>query len=717
MLETLSFEALAHYTRGMTTMFFILWTVNIYRHRLKRLQSLNYIHMKHFFLWAFVVLSLCAGFTSCSDDDDEVIPELIVNTPTLSVAGTGGTFEVPILTSGLAIDETVVITADVDWVSHLQATGDHFSFEVSKAPLDVESRTATFTLSLSQHADIKATCTLTQGKNHENYYIRMDELRGTSALYTVIPSTSQSEGRFISYCFRSDELAQYGSATEVKDAIWEKQVAKAKEIKQLYHLYISTTLGWRSRSGSESTQELVRDLEPGKEYTIVAFGYTGDEYGTAEEMKVTTDLVKYTFVTPDEVPEVIPTTLDVKVNVRGALYDVDITAGSSDAYIYPFIEWKAAFDNSYPTDEVFISHCLSYYYSGASYEDIFELLHKSRYQATSGDISNNTEAIACAAAFDSHLNLLCQPTQTTFTVGEPQPSDNVLTIDITELEARSIGFKVNGSNSDPFRVIMMEVDAMEYIMSNGGTEEEKEALLAEYLIENGAKGQDGYSTNYGTWPTADFVILAVGVAGCYDEEVATTRIFKQYVTTPEATLSTATCAFDIVKCFNSMEFAHVFGYTGEERERTTAFTFTCSEDADSIFYYYADLGDFLETQSAFEENGISSRFSDWQYMQLEVGKPFKKLGTISSWEEDDLMIFAAAKDKDGNFGPIAHFRMECAKMPVSPISEISAFNPNNGGAAPRSVQVPLRADASNPQQPEKLSAGRKIGMKKCYRLQ
>ena len=33
MLETLSFEALAHYTRGMTTMFFILWTVNIYRHR------------------------------------------------------------------------------------------------------------------------------------------------------------------------------------------------------------------------------------------------------------------------------------------------------------------------------------------------------------------------------------------------------------------------------------------------------------------------------------------------------------------------------------------------------------------------------------------------------------------------------------------------------------------------------------------------------------
>ncbi|MGN0257896.1 MAG: helix-turn-helix domain-containing protein [Bacteroides sp.] len=33
MLETLSLEALAHYTRGMTTMFFILWTANIYRHR------------------------------------------------------------------------------------------------------------------------------------------------------------------------------------------------------------------------------------------------------------------------------------------------------------------------------------------------------------------------------------------------------------------------------------------------------------------------------------------------------------------------------------------------------------------------------------------------------------------------------------------------------------------------------------------------------------
>ena len=67
--------------------------------------------MKRFLSWIFVVLSLCAGFASCSDDDDEVIPELIVNTPAIAVAGTGGTFEVPILTSGLALNETVVITS------------------------------------------------------------------------------------------------------------------------------------------------------------------------------------------------------------------------------------------------------------------------------------------------------------------------------------------------------------------------------------------------------------------------------------------------------------------------------------------------------------------------------------------------------------------------------------------------------------------------------
>ena len=182
-------------------------------------QSLNYIYMKRFLSWTFVSLSLCAGFTSCSDDDEEVIPELIVNTPTLAVAGTGGAFEVPILTSGLAQDETVVITTDVDWVSNLQATNENFSFEVSKAPLDKESRTATFSLSLSKHPSIKTTCTLTQGKNHEEFYIQKDELDGTCVLYTVIPSTAQAEGNFISYCFSSDELAQYTSATAVKDAI------------------------------------------------------------------------------------------------------------------------------------------------------------------------------------------------------------------------------------------------------------------------------------------------------------------------------------------------------------------------------------------------------------------------------------------------------------------------------------------------------------------
>ena len=285
--------------------------------------------IKRFLSWTFVVLSLCAGFASCSDDDDEVIPELIVNTPPLAVAGTGGAFEVPILTSGLAQDETVVITTDVDWVSNLQATNEKFSFEVSKSPLDVDSRTAIFSLSLSKHPSIKATCTLIQGKNHENFYIQMDDLRGNSAIYTVIPASSQSESKFISYCLSSDELAQYKSATEVKDAIWAKQEAKADELVEKYDKYISETLSFRSRSGDKNTQELVRDLEPGKEYTIVVFGYSGIDYETADMMEVTTDLVKYTFVTPDNVPEITPTTLDVKVNVRGALYDVDITAGNS----------------------------------------------------------------------------------------------------------------------------------------------------------------------------------------------------------------------------------------------------------------------------------------------------------------------------------------------------------------------------------------------------
>ena len=35
MLESLSIEALAHYTRGMATLFFVLWAIRIsrYRHR------------------------------------------------------------------------------------------------------------------------------------------------------------------------------------------------------------------------------------------------------------------------------------------------------------------------------------------------------------------------------------------------------------------------------------------------------------------------------------------------------------------------------------------------------------------------------------------------------------------------------------------------------------------------------------------------------------
>ena len=668
-------------------------------------QSLNYIYMKRFLSWTFVVLSLCAGFASCSDDDDEVIPELIVNTPTLAVAGTGGAFEVPILTSGLAQDETVVITTDVDWVSNLQATNENFSFEVSKAPLDKESRTATFNLSLSKHPSIKTTCTLTQGKNHENFYIQMDELRGNSAIYTVIPASSQSESKFISYCLSSDELAQYKSATEVKDAIWAKQEAKADELVEKYDKYISETLSFRSRSGDKNTQELVRDLEPGKEYTIVVFGYSGIDYETADMMEVTTDLVKYTFVTPDNVTEITPTTLDVKVNVRGALYDVDITAGNSEAYIYPYNSSKSSYDKYYPGDESFIISSMFYYYSGFSYQSILRNLYKSHYEETCSSIKNNTESVACAVAFDSHLNLLCQPTKTTFTVKEPIPSDNILTIS-PDLKSRGAVIKVSGSNNDPFRVYLTGKKNMEALISDVDTEEEKETLLANYILQSGSSGQIEHTYEYGLWPNYDYVILAVGIAGYGIEERATTKVFKCEFTTPEATISTATCDFDIVKCFNSKEFGEAFDWFGWDGYRTTAFTITQSEDAEQIYYEADYLNYFREKEKEFEADGNSDRFTDWQYMRLEVGYEFIKMGATISEEDKDLIIYAAAKDKDGNFGPIAYFTLECDKMPISPISEASEFNPNNHGADTKSILVPLRANEYKPLQPEKQPARR-----------
>ena len=670
--------------------------------------------MKRFLSWTFVVLSLCAGFASCSDDDDEVIPELVVNTPTIAVTGTGGTFEVPILTSGLAQDETVEITADADWVSNLQATNEKFSFEVSKSPLDVDSRTAIFSLSLSKPPSIKATCTLTQGKNHENFYIQMDELRGNSAIYTVTPALSLSEGYFISYCFSSDEFAKYKSPTEVKDAIWAKQLATAEEIAEKYGRYIATSLSWRVRSGSESTQELVRDLEPGKEYTIVAFGYKGKAYNTAEEMEVTTDLVTYTFITPDNVPEVTPTTLDVKVNVHGALYDVDITAGSSDAYIYPHSSKKLLFESSYPTDEVFVIDRMFYYYVGANYEKILSVMYKQQYQKTYYKIKNNTEGIACAAAFDSHLNLICPPTKTTFTVGEPEPSDMELTISLG-LEARRVEIRVKGDKNDPFRMYPMDEEEMEAVMSEGQTEEEKEKLLAKFVQENGLKGQHEFTQLCGIWPTTKYVVVAVGVAGYGSDEVPTTKVFKHFFTSPEATISTATCAFDIVKCFDSVEFGEMFDRYGRIGYRTTAFTFTQSDDAEEIYYDYDYLNDFLEVQNEFEEMGISDRFDDWQYMSIEVGYKYNKMATISSKGDQDLIIYAAAKDKEGHLGPISQFIIECDKMPISPISDISVFNPNSG-AETKSILTPQWIIKNDIKQSEAPTAGTTTRGRRCIRI-
>ena len=159
----------------------------------------------------------------------------------------------------------------------------------------------------------------------------------------------------------------------------------------------------------------------------------------------------------------------------------------------------------------------------------------------------------------------------------------------------------------------------------------------------------------------------------------------------------------------------MFDSYGRIGYRTTAFTFTQSDDAAEIYYDYDYLNEFLEVQNDFEEMGISDRFEDWQYMSIEVGYKYNRMATILSKGDQDLIIYAAAKDKEGHLGPISQFIIECDKMPISPISDISAFNPN-GGAETKSIQLPQWAIKNDIKQSEAQNAGTTTRGRRCIRI-
>ncbi|MDY5388024.1 MAG: hypothetical protein SPG50_05300, partial [Muribaculaceae bacterium] len=52
MLEITTFEAAAHYMRGVTTMFFIFWAIEIYKHRKED-------NMKHVLFITISFITLC----------------------------------------------------------------------------------------------------------------------------------------------------------------------------------------------------------------------------------------------------------------------------------------------------------------------------------------------------------------------------------------------------------------------------------------------------------------------------------------------------------------------------------------------------------------------------------------------------------------------------------------------------------------------------------
>lgn len=368
---------------------------------------------------------------------------------------------------------------------------------------------------------------------------------------------------------------------------------------------------------------------PATAFTVYAYGIDL-EAGTR-----LTDIVRVDVTSGDI--ETIDVDFNVDLKVSGAAVTLTVDPGSYSGWYYANI-----LEGLDPEQVDMLTTCYQFYlndialYIGMGM-DPETILLVSGYQGVFTDTFNlepEKKYTVVVFALDETPQLCSIPYYETFDTEKVEPSDNVITMETTNVTAHTATLNITTTNDDSY--VWVQTDPVSF---EGYTDEEILQMIIDYYPIYNVYSGDRTEYLSGLNADTDYMILAFGYSG----GTVTTSLFKHIFTTPEEVTSDVAFQVNFDKWYSIEEVAELmpdeYGFYVGGWDCVMPMEVEADFESIDKYYYYM-----------YEQSALSSMSDEDIKMDLMNNYAITEPATVFIMSYDQQAVIAGfAIDKNGAY--------------------------------------------------------------------
>lgn len=508
--------------------------------------------IKHILTNIAILLTLLVALSSCERGGENVANDIIelYDGTELNAAAIGGTMRFNYNILNPVEGERLAVSCDAEWIYDIKVYPTFVEFSVERNDTD-EERSAQLQL---RYASYQGGITVTQDVFTAPLSLTIESVEATAIVVTVdvvdeaTTWTGQIVGREWFETYTTEELME-----EDLDYFYAMADEEGVDIEE----YLGRVLN----SGSHKNIRMA-GLDPQTDYVIYVYGI--NTLGEA-----TTDLYSAPFTTTEPY-QGNDVTFAIDVAVERALATISITPSHEGVPYFNNLITREDFEAygssiEAAADGVIAKIIEDYAAWDYTLAETFE--YNTDYLATTYEFEAmaNTEYVAFAFKWNDKCERLSEVSYVWFEVGDIPPSDNRITIEISDVTQTTFEVVTTTTNNDPYIIFPVPAvdikkkrsddEIFKYLIATYGTWD-----LEYYLCEGDIAG-----TFSGLSAGTEYAVLTFG----YEAGVRTTSIIRTDITTAKAG--------DIEACQYKIEISEV-------GDREAFVTITPSDY--SVWYYW-----------------------------------------------------------------------------------------------------------------------------------
>ena len=551
-------------------------------------------------------------------------PGLTLSQTEVNVPADGGTFSVAFQVSNPR--EGAEVSADAganDWVTGLEVVGNNINFDVAVNEA-TETRSVDVTVSYPGAAD-KVFSIAQDAGAPAPFTIILKEVGATSYVVDIIPEDKEMDyiciGRTQAY------LDENNLTTD--EALFQDDLTYLEPYVEDYAF-------------SGDLLDVTFSTLPKTENVLYVYGI---DTATSERL---TDIVYLRF-TSGEVPK-IEADFTITATVNGPQVTAHVTPVDYDGYYYCEAYHTASLTPDTDLYELcynnFLAKLSLYQSFGMGAEEVLYVFCRQGEDDWVFSFEPSTDYTIVAFAISDEAVVCSDPVSIEVSSEALEPSDNQLTISVTDIGSRTATLNVSATNDDPYGIYIVPSEEI----AGYGSDSEIMDYLLYYYAPIDARGDFSEPVS-GLDPETEYAVCAFGQVSGY----STTDLFRTDFTTTEAVVGDATIEvgfdeyFDIAASLDVLteldpESAGEFESLLEEGIEVLLPCYAETDPADVELYYYSL---YSYTDDMFD--GISEEEVIEVLMTDYPGEP--SILFLANYNYP-MILLGVAVDENGNPGPL-----------------------------------------------------------------